>query len=215
MGPAAAVGLIGYFRALNGAYGGEEVLRNVGPEEDPHPADIVRGYLGAETVRLLSFGAAKDWADLLVAETDRDLGKIRLGSLGVSAAVAKLSAQVVAKTIVRQKLESLERHALGEIQDWRDGDEAIVRSLREELTAAKPMPTKHATGVYAAHVVAAAVYEGVSTKANVPRLMKRMLAALKAMHDANPSWGPLYVVHPGDVVAWRGAVDRRAGHAPR
>jgi hypothetical protein len=26
-----------------------------------------------------------------------------------------------------------------------------------------------------------------------------MLGLLKVMHDANPSWGPLYVVHPGDV----------------
>jgi hypothetical protein len=28
-----------------------------------------------------------------------------------------------------------------------------------------------------------------------------MLTALKAMHDANPSWGPLHVAHPGNVVA--------------
>jgi hypothetical protein len=26
-----------------------------------------------------------------------------------------------------------------------------------------------------------------------------MLAVMEAMHDANPSWGPLYVVHPGDI----------------
>lgn len=203
MGPAAAAGLIGFFRALNGAYGGREQLRNVGPEEDPHPADIVRGWLGAETVRLLSFGGAKAWAELLVAETDRDLGQVRLGNIAVTTALAKMSAAVVARTIVQQKLDSLERHALGEIQDWRDADEAIVRSLRQELRAAKPVATRYAAGIYAAHVVAAAVTEALSARADVPALMKRMLVALKAMHDANPSWGPLYVAHRGDVVAWR------------
>jgi hypothetical protein len=33
--------------------------------------------------------------------------------------------------------------------------------------------------------------------------MDRMLAMLKAMHDANPSWGPLFVRHPGSLVADR------------
>jgi hypothetical protein len=33
--------------------------------------------------------------------------------------------------------------------------------------------------------------------------MQRMLAALKVMHDRNPSWGPLYVAHPGDLAAHR------------
>jgi hypothetical protein len=35
--------------------------------------------------------------------------------------------------------------------------------------------------------------------APIPRLFARMLAVLDAIHDANPSWGPLYVVHPGDL----------------
>ncbi len=26
-----------------------------------------------------------------------------------------------------------------------------------------------------------------------------MQDALKTMHDANPSWGPLFVAHPGDL----------------
>lgn len=59
MGPAAGVGLIGYFRALNAAWRGRAQLRNVGSADDPHPADIVRGWLAAETVRLLSFKEAK------------------------------------------------------------------------------------------------------------------------------------------------------------
>jgi hypothetical protein len=203
MGPAAAVGLIGYFRAMNGVRAGKAMLRNVGREEDPHPADIVRGWLGAETVRLLSFGAARAWAERLAAETDRDLGQVRLGRAAVTNEAARRSVVVVARTIVGQKLESLERHSLGEIQDWRDQDEAVVGSLRAVLRSAKPVPTRYAVGIYAAHAVAAAVTAALSPKADVQRLMERMLVALKAMHDKNPSWGPLYVAHPGDVVAWR------------
>src|SRR5512133_144324 len=203
MGPAAAVGLIGYFRALNAAYRGRAQLRNVGARDDPHPADILRGWLGAETVRLLSFGGAEAWADLLERETDRDLGQVRLGSIPVSAAAARRSAAVVAKTIVGGKLASLEQHALGEIQGWRDGDEELVGTLRELLRSSGPLPAKYGPGVYAAHLVAAAVFEAASEKTDLKRLMQRMLAALKVMHDKNPSWGPLYVAHPGDVVARR------------
>ncbi len=212
MGPAAAVGLIGYFRALNGAHRGRAQLRNVGSKDDPHPADILRGWLGAETVRLLSFDGAARWAALLEHETDRDLGQVRLGSTPVTVTVAKRSAAVVAKTIVGEKLAALEHHALGEIQDWRDGDEEIVMALREPLRSAKPLPARYGPGIYAAHVVAAAVTEALQAEADVGRLMQRMLAGLKTMHDRNPSWGPLYVAYPGDVVA-RGAYERSEGAA--
>ena len=193
MGPAAAVGLIGYFRALNGVYTGKAVLRNAGGEEDPHPADLARGYLGAETVRLLSFGAAGKWADRLVVETDRDLGQIRLGRTAVTVAVAKASAAIVARTIVREKLASLERHAFGEIQDWRDADEAIVSALREDLRAGRRAETRYVAGTYAAHVVAAAVTEAVGARTDVRRVMDRMVRVLAAMHDANPAWVPVKV----------------------
>jgi len=207
MGPAAAVGLIGYFRALNAAYSGKPRLRNVGTEDDPHPADIVRGYLGAETVRLLSFAGAKRWADLLVAETDLDLGQIRLGRAAVTAETAKRSAAVVARTIVQEEMAALERHALGDIQDWRDEDEELVAALRENLRSAKPVAPKDGSGTYAAHVVAAAVTGALSAKADVRGLTQRMIGVLKVMHDRNPSWGPLYVAHPGDMVARRIYVD--------
>src|SRR5260221_9705694 len=78
MGPAAGIGLIGFFRGLNAAFGGGGKLRNVGPDSDVHPADIVRGFLAAATVRLLEFGGATDWADVIDGETEKDLDTIRL-----------------------------------------------------------------------------------------------------------------------------------------
>jgi len=197
MGPAAAVGLIGYFRALNGAWGGTPSLRNVGGEDDPHPADIARAYLAAETVRLLSFDGAAQWADRLVAEADRDLGHIRFGPVAVTAAVAKASAAAVARAIVRTRLGALEGHAIGEIQDWRNRDEAVVAELRRGLRAGAAASGgagggagagKYAAGAYAAHAVAAGVYEAVAGTGNPKEVMSGMIGVLAAMHDANPVW---------------------------
>lgn len=190
MGPAAAVGLVGYFRGLNGAYGGKPSLRNVGRAEDPHPADIVRAYLAAETVRLLSFEGAARWADRLVAEADRDLGQIRLGGVAVSAETARASAAAVARVIVSTPLSALEGRALGEIQDWKDEDEAIVAGLRRTLAGgtAGVGGAKHLEGAYAAHAVAAGVYEAVSGRSRPSAVMGRMIDLLAAMHARNPGW---------------------------
>ena len=56
------------------------------------------------------------------------------------------------------------------------------------------------TPTYAAHVVAAAVTEAPATGDNVQQLFGRMLRMLGEMHDQNPSWGPLFVAHPGNIV---------------
>jgi hypothetical protein len=188
MGPAAAVGLVGYFRALNGAFGGTPTLRNVGREEDPHPADIARAYLAAETVRLLSFEGAGRWADRLVAEADRDLGKIRLGDVAVTAGVAKASAAAVARAIVRTRLGALEGHALGEIQGWSDRDEAVVAALRRRIHEGGRGAGEYAAGAYAAHAVAAGVYEAVSGGTRPADAMREMVAVLDAMHARNPAF---------------------------
>jgi hypothetical protein len=191
MGPAAAVGMLGYFRALNGAWRGVPELRSAGREEDPHPADIARAYLAAETVRLLSFEGADRWADRLTAEADRDLGTVRLGDVTVSSGVARASAAAVAQAIVRTRVRSLEGHSLGEIQDWTDGDEAIVATLRGEMSgpgSGGPAPGKYVKGAYAAHAVAAAVYEAAAGGSSPVRVMDRMVGVLAAMHGRNPDW---------------------------
>ena len=198
MGPSAAVGMVGYFRALNGAWRGVAELRSAGREDDPHPADIARAYLAAETVRLLSFSGAERWADRLIAEADRDLGHVRLGDVAVSAGVARASAAAVAHAIVRTRVPALEGRSLGEIQDWRDRDEAIVATLRREMKddAVKgrvageggAAPGKYVKGAYAAHAVAAAVYEAVAGGSSPAKVMGRMVGVLAAMHDRNPYW---------------------------
>jgi len=199
LGPAAAVGVLAYFRGINASLGWGPVLSSEGDADDPHPADIVRGWLGAEVVRRLKFKNATAWADALVKETDRDAAKVVLGGMHVTTVNAKKSAAVVAQTIASQKLNTLDGHAFDEIQNWRDRDETLIANLTDPLTMAVDLPARYAGGTYAAHVVAAAVMSALKTPQAIPVIFDRMLGLLKVMHDANPSWGPLYVVHPGDV----------------
>jgi hypothetical protein len=195
MGPATGIGLIGYFRGL--FPGGK--LRNDGPAGDPHPADIVRGFLAASVVRLLDFQQAAAWADAIDSEVRKDLGTIRLGGAVVTEAKAKQSAALVADVIVNTRVAALEHHALGQIQNWGDDDEDIASELRTVLTSVTQLPPALASGACAAHLVAAGVVAGLTQGANVPRIFRRMIDLLKAMHDSNPSWGPLFITHPGNL----------------
>lgn len=202
MGPAAGIGLIGYFRGLSAAApSGQPKLRSRGPSNDPHPADIVRGFLAAATVRLLAFSDAAAWANIIEQETSKDVGIIRLAGTSLTEAQAKASAEVVARTIVQTKMVSLENHALGEIQNWRNRDEQIVRRLRTVMLTSAPLPPTLTRGTFAAHVVAAAVTGALAGPniAVITTLFSRMLDLLKAMHDSNASWGPLFIRHPGDI----------------
>jgi hypothetical protein len=199
MGPAAGIGLVGYFRGLNAAFGGGAKLRTEGPANDPHPADIIRGFLASATVRLLEFSEAAAWADVIESETEKDLAIIRLAGSKVSAQVAKKSAEIVARVIVTTPMSVLENHSLGEIQNWRDSDEAISDALRNSLTTANPVPSNLPSKIYAAHMVAAATMSALAQNANLPVLFGRMLDLLKAKHDANPIFGPLLVRHPGNI----------------
>ncbi|PES10274.1 hypothetical protein [Bacillus cereus] len=203
MGPAAGISLIGYFRGLLAASQGKPELRNIGPENDPHPADILRGYLAASTVKLLSFDGAKNWAEVIASETDKDLKTILLDGTQVSAEDARKSAEIVASVIAQSRLQVLGGHALSEIQNWRNTDEMIVQQLRSNLSVVNPLPNKFESGVSATHVVAASVVEAVSSNGNLPRIFDRMLGMLNILHDANPSWGPLYIALPGNIFLHR------------
>jgi hypothetical protein len=209
MGPAAGIGIIAYFRGLNAAFAGDPRLRSVGPSNDPHPADILRGYLAASTVRLLSFDGSAVWANLIEQETDRDVQQIRLGGILVSQQVARQSAEIVAGVLASQKCEALNGHALIEIQDWRNRDEEHIATLRKALTTTVPLEVELASGVFAAHVVSAAVTAALAGGSNIPVLFGRMVSILKIMHDANPSWGPLFILHPSTISRHRVYTFRR------
>lgn len=207
MGPAAGIALVGYFRALNAAAGKEPILGNIGPRDSNavHPVDILRGYLAAAITRQLEFSDRDEWAKAIEMEVDKDLRAIRLGSartgfIDISPDYARRSAEIVAETLVHGKVDALEYHSLGEIQNWRDEDEWTMMELRSLLTRTGPLPNLYAEGVYAAHAVSAAVIAALAGDGPISIIFDRMQGILKAMHDANPSWGPLYIAHPGDLV---------------
>jgi hypothetical protein len=203
MGPAAGIALVGYFRALNAAYDMSKppALRNFGSDDDPHPADILRGYLAASVVKLLDFDKASDWAKAIEGETDKDLTTIQLGSskTEIEPDEAKKAADIVASCLVQTKMTCLENHALGEIQNWKNSDEEIVREIRSILRHCDPSQEIYPKDVFAAHVVAASIIEALQGSKGVPAIFEHMISILKILHDRNPSWGPLYVRHAGDI----------------
>lgn len=200
MGPMPGLGVMGYFRALHDVRSGESKLSNIGPPEDVHPANILRGYLAASTVKLLSFKGADDWAKIIRSETDKDLSKIVLEGNEIDSDKAIRSAEIVASTIFNTKFESLDNHALGEIQNWHDYDEAIVEKLIPSLTSMEPISSDiPSEGIYAAHVVAASIEAALSKNSDIMYIFNRMINILKSMHDKNPAWGPLFIKHPGNL----------------
>lgn len=187
MGPAAAIGVVCHLRGSRLAQLGEAKLYNFGSWDDEHPADILRGYLAAETIRLLAFEGRTAWADTVLRETQQDVTKIRVKGRVIQPALAHQSAKLVAEVIANHECDALERHALSDIQNWRDRDEAIVEQIRQVLRAGTTW--KYTTGslFYATHVAAAAVLEGLASGTN-ETLFGRMLDMLCTMHDHNPSW---------------------------
>lgn len=199
LGPTAAIGLIGYFRGLSAAFSGSATLRNVG-EAGPHPADILRGFLGAEAVRHLAFDGSDAWGDIILDETKNDVTTIQLLGQNVTESQARKSAAQVAKVIVSEPMDSLEGRSLCQIKNWHNSDEEKVAGLRTAVTTTQPLTEIENAGLCAAHTVAAAVMAALAGDAPIPSIFGRMKAILQNMHNANPVNGPLMVRHSGDLV---------------
>jgi len=77
-------------------------------------------------------------------------------------------------------------------------EEILYPAVREAIEKDELNAIREA-GIYAAHVVAAAAIAALEGKITIANIFQRMIAVLKKMHDANPSWGPLFVMHPGSI----------------
>lgn len=198
MGPAAGVGLLATLRGMRLAWGGDARLQSEGAADDEHPADVVRGFLAAAIIRTLPFAGASAWGDAIDRETSLDAQVIRLGRREVTMAEARGSATAAARAVAGTKMRSLDGHALGEIQSWRDADEAVVKRLRAALFGTAGLTNTIEVGDYAAHAVAAAVTAAVGG-GDPTKLQQRLVTLLVDMHQHNPVWGPLKVTHSGDL----------------
>lgn len=192
LGPSAGIGLIGYFRSF-----GNGKLRNIGSTDDPHPIDLLRGYLAAAVANRLSVQDAAEWQQLLTNETSKDNDTLFLYNqqtrsytpFPVALDVAIASTQVVADTLLKTKLKTLQGHSLQEIQNWNDNDEAIIQSLITALKANGQLPANlHGAGFYAAHVVGACTLAALEANANIGAIFGEMVSYLDTMHQENPTW---------------------------
>lgn len=198
IGPSFGPGLIGYFRGL-----GNGKLEVVGSTEDPHPIDLLRGYLGASVVKRLHFKDACSWSQAIIAETCKDNGTLQLedenGNLvpfPVSFSDAVQSADIVAQVIMRSKLDTLQGHSLQELQDWTDDDQSIVDNLVAAFKMNGGLPASlQGPGFYAAYVVAAAVQAALQNGAKIYHLYKEMVSFLNQMHLSNPTWSKMPTSH--------------------
>lgn len=208
MGPSLGIGLIGYFRAL-----GNGTLRTVGSNDDPHPIDLLRGYLAAEVAKRLTFAGAAEWSQIITDETNKDRKPLyfvdQYGSyqkFPVPFATAVASTSVVAETIMKSQLDSLQGHSLQEIQDWKDSDQAIVDNLVTVFKTAGNLPPELAgPGFNATYVVASATQTALTRNANITGIFRRMQTFLAKMHQDNPTWS----VAP--TAASRAYLDQRFG----
>lgn len=191
MGPSIGIGLVGYFRAL-----GNGKLRTIGYKEDPHPIDLLRGYLAAAVVKRLHFHDAKLWSRIISAETSKDNNRLYLISSSgsytpfpVSFKQAVASTDVVAQVIMQSKLTALQGHSLQEIQDWTEEDQAIVDKLVTALKLVGHLPRSlHGPGFNAAYVVAAATTAAMQKGSDIPSIFNEMQDFLATMHLQNPTW---------------------------
>lgn len=154
--------------------------------DDPHPADVARGFLCAEAVKNLSFDGAAEWSEVIFHETQKDVDQIKLGGQSVTVDEAAESAQITARTIMLTKLTTLQGHSFKEIQDWTNKDQEIADKIQTLLASGTKL-TQELRGnrYYAAHVVAAATTEALKEQVDIQTIFNRMKEALNEMHHDN------------------------------
>jgi len=74
-----------------------------------------------------------------------------------------------------------------------------VRTVRGMLVTVGDLPDFEQEHIFATHVVAAAVTEGLANGTDLALIFDRMISILDQMKDKNPVWGPLFVRHPGNI----------------
>lgn len=204
MGPAAGIGLIGYFRGVRQ----NNRLSTSGSFHGPHPVDALRGILAAQVISKLTFTGSEEWSKKIEDETMRDLGSRNFTlyddtanrSYTLSQAPGIESAKIVASVIMDAKLNSLEGHSLKEIQDWTDMDQVLSELIGDGLSGDEDVSdTFNRQGLYATHVVSGAVLAALESNADVGKIFQRMKDHLAVMHQHNTTWSGYTTSHTTPV----------------
>jgi hypothetical protein len=189
MGPAAAAGLIAYFKGWNAGLGYPSALGRT-QDDKHHPIEVLRALLVAQTIPLLEFRGAGAWHREILARARKELGTRRLTVNGKRLAPERLlrETRIVARTIATIPLEKLGGLALVEIQNWLDDDEAVVDDLRRQIRSGR-IRSRFGDEYYATHAVAAGVLESLAGGAPLGTIFARTVTALRRMARANRVWG--------------------------
>lgn len=209
MGPMAALGFIGFFRAMSLARSQKDTLNaftflgsSSTQGSDPHPTSLFRAYLAASALRQLGFQSAEEWAQVIDemikvvcqnACSDLMLITEELVPIKINPSKIRELTDIIAETVIKHRLESLGGYAFGEIRKWSNADEEVVKVLRPVLYAPlRPLSADIEKGYYAVHVVAAAMLEvmlGEFSPLKMQNVFNGMITLLDRMHRANTSWG--------------------------
>lgn len=193
LGPAAGIGLVGYFRGLSE----NNRLRANGLANDPHPSDLVRGLLAAKVIRKLNFVNAGEWETALENEVLKDYpltqrynaqgrsvrfpASIQLGSQHYSYDQVVHSVDAVATIALDTPLGCMGNQALSQLRAWNDNDMERTAKLMEYMQGRNIQPLLFR----ASHVVSAATLAALKRDANIQRIFKRMIDLLSQLHLDN------------------------------
>lgn len=76
----------------------------------------------------------------------------------------------------------------------------VAQAIMQAMRDGKPLPpTPGGEKLYAAQLGSAAVMEALATGKDIGKLQANLITQLNKLHDANPSWGPLFVSQPGQL----------------
>jgi len=185
MGPSAAFAQIGFFRHFDH----ESRLTCAINPTDEHPANILRGFLAAQAVRILGLKSA----EIINGELENDIGwkchvEMTKTSKVFDLAIAQYSASIVAETILERPLASLQNRSFSQIRKWGCTDEKIVSSIRQIIQRDLPLNRLSRNQFHAAHIVAAAILEsieGEKTRQQLQYTFQKMLELLRQRHLGN------------------------------
>lgn len=124
MGPMAAVSLLARLRSVRS----EGKLSSKAPNDDPHPADVLRILVLAYVVRELKIDKSNYWFNFLIQEVKKDFNS-RI--LGMKWEDALDSAKCVARTIMHT--EVVGSQSFKQVRCWNNSDEAIVETCMRTM----------------------------------------------------------------------------------
>lgn len=181
LGPMNAIGSIACLRALSAI-----TNSGAGPKlacKDPeglglHPPPVLRAYIVAHTVGLLSFTGARGFAADLKKGLKGELQRCECGSSQLKAA------EKFVELLVEQPRRSLNGHRFLDLQNWSQRDERTAATFKRALLA--DSPPKLGRRHYAAHALAAAVERVATTPEGDPeaRVGHNLIKILWGMYSS-------------------------------